>query len=208
VDYLTPSLVRSGLKDRDNLFKFFADGLGYITAPVFWEAKDLDIPQYLSTRIISWWLISRYPGRIPFQVHFAEVKELTFYICRDIVMSFLRSHPANYLFIFTQDYSYIVFFAVERSFEKRPYTWRREPKYYYRFLFADCSNPTSNDLNVLEGIRLAPSLVDSAIIYDKVVAALKISEYGNELPEWFMPWYYRMGYSEEAYDKLRESGMI
>jgi len=205
---LTLAQVRNGLRDRKSLVQFIDTVLGYRTAPVVYEnpTQELRIPSYLSAEIKGWWLLCSYPGKIPFQIHLAEVKELTFYACRNIVDSFLRSHPANYLFIFTKDYRYTVFFAVERSLEKRPHTWRLEPKYYYRFLLTDCRNPTQSDLLVLERIRLEDSSEEPVALYDKVVAALKPAS--NETPGWFMPWYYRMGYSEEAYHRLRESGLI
>ena len=38
--------------------------------------------------------------------------------------------------------------------------------------------------------------------------ALKLVGPSNDTPEWFMPYYYRMGYSEETYYRLRESGLI
>lgn len=205
---MTPSQVKNGLRDRNSLVQFLNTALRYRTAPVAYEnvTEELRIPPYLSTRINGWWLISSYPGSVPFQIHFVEVNELTFYTCKDIVVSFLRSHPANYLFIFTKDYCYIVLFAVERSFERRQYTWRLEPKYYYRFSLLDCCNPTHNDLLVLHRLCLEHSTEDPVAIYDRVMTALKLAR--PSIPEWFMPWYYRMGYSEETYDRLRESGLI
>lgn len=190
--------------------QFMSAGLGYKTMPVVYESpgEELRIPPYLSIRINGWWLLCSYPGRVPFQIHLAEVSELTFYTCRNIVVSFLRSHPANYLHLFTKDYCYIVFLAVERSFEKRPHTWQLEPKYYYRFLLMNRSNPSQNDLLVLDGFRHERSIEDSVAIYDRVIAALKTAGQSNETPEWFMPWYYRTGYSEETYDRLKESGLI
>lgn len=129
---MTPAQVKNGLKDRNSLMQFLNTVLGYRTAPVVYDnpTDELRIPPYLCTRINGWWLICSYPGRVPFQIHFAEVKELTFYTCRDIVVSFLRSHPANYLFIFTRDYCHIVLFAVERSLEREQNTLRLRPKYY------------------------------------------------------------------------------
>jgi len=205
---LTLAQVRNGLKDRTSLVRFVNDALGYRAAPVFYgnPTQDLRIPSYVSAKINSWWLICSYPGKILFQIHLAEIKELTFYICKDIAVSFLRSHPANYLFIFTRNYCHIAFFCVDRSLEKRPYTWELGTKYYYRFLVMDCHNPKSNDLRVLDSLRLDASTTDAIIVYDKVIEALNLAT--SDVPEWFMQWYYQMGYSKETYDKLRESGMI
>jgi len=210
VGSLTQSQIKNGLKDRNSLVQFIDTVLRYRTAPVAYEdpTQELRIPPYLSTKISGWWFLCSYPGRIPFQIHFAEIKELTFYTCKDIVVSFLRSHPANYLFIFTEDYCYIVFFAVERSLEREQNTLRLRPKYYYRFSLVDCRNPAYNDLLVLDRIRLERSTEDSVAIYDRVITPLKLAGPSNDTPEWFMPWYYRMGYSEETYDRLRESGLI
>lgn len=208
MDSLTQAQVRNGLKDINSIVQFMSAELGYRTAPVFYEnpTQDLRIPSYLSTKINSWWLLCSYPGEIPFQIHLAEIKELTFHACRDIAIFFLRSHPANYLFVYTKNYSHIVFFCVERSFEKRPYTWTREPKYYCRFLVTDCRNPTHNDLLVLDKFRLDQLPADPDAIYNKVVNALKVGR--GSIPTWFMPWYYRLGFSRKAYDRLRRSGLI
>jgi hypothetical protein len=207
---LTRSQIKNGFKDRNSLVQFMNTVLGYRTTLVAYEnpAQQLRIPPYLCTRINGWWLLCSYPGEIPFQVHFAEINGLTFYTCKDIVVSFLRSHPANYLFIFTEDYCYIVFFAVERSLEREQNTLRLRPKYYYRFSLIDCRNPVYNDLLVLDKLRLQHSTEDSVAIYDRVITALKLARPSNDTPEWFMRWYYRMGYSEETYDRLRESGLL
>ena len=205
---LTPAQVKSGLKDRNSLVQFMNNVLGYKTSLVAYEnpTEELRIPPYLCTRINGWWLICSYPGKILFQIHLAEIKELTFYMCKDIAVSFLRSHPANYLFIFTKNYCHIAFFGVDRSLEKRPYTWELGTKYYYRFLLMDCHNPRSNDLRVLDSLRLDASTTDAIIVYDKVIEALNLDN--SDVPKWFMQWYYQMGYSEETYDRLKESGMI
>lgn len=202
------SQIRSGLKDRESLIRFLADPLGYVVTPIFWEARDLGIPPYIAKQVNNWWQLINHPGSIPFQVHLCEVAELTFYICCDVINSFIRRHPGNYLFVFTQDYCHMVFMTVERVLERRPFTWRREPKYYYRFLLTNCSNPTGNDVRVLSELRVDSSLIDSATIHNKIVTALKLSEHGNELPEWFMPWYFRLGYSQDRWERLQESGNI
>jgi len=208
MESLTSSQIRSGLKDRNSLVQFMSAVLGYKTDPVLYEnpAEELRIPPYLSTKINGWWLICSYPGKIPFQMHFAEIKELSFYACKDIAVSFLRGHPANHLFIFTKDYCHIVFFSVERSLEKRPYTWRLEPKYYYRFSLMDCRNPTHDDLLVLDKLRLDQLPTDPDAIYNKVINALKAGR--SAIPTWFMPWYYRLGFSKKTYGRFRKSGLI
>lgn len=203
---LTAAQIREGLRNKDSLVSFLQRHLGFNTNPIFYEATHLRIPSYVAAKINSWWLLCSYPGKVPFQIHFAEIKEFTFYVCRDIVSAFLRSHPANYLFIFTEDYYYMFFLSAERSLEKRPYTWRPEPKYYWRQLFVDCRSPGPNELLVLDRLRIDPACVDSVAIYSKVIGALRFAR--SDVPEWFMPWYYRMGFSDDRYDRLRESGMI
>jgi len=205
---LTLAQIRSGLKDRNDLIHFMSAGLGYKIEPVFYEnpTEDLRIPQSLSVKINSLWLVCSYPGEIPFQIYLAEIKEFTFYTCKDIAISLLRSHPANYLFVFTKDYCHIVFFCVERSFEKRPYTWRREPKYYCRFLVTDCRNPAHDDLLVLDKLRLDQLSTAPDVIYNKVINALKAGR--SAIPTWFMPWYYQLGFSRKAYARFRKSGLI
>lgn len=208
VEKLVLAEVKSGLKDRGSLLQFMSASLGYKVDPVLYEnpTQDLRIPGYLASKINSWWLVCSYPGKVPFQIYFAEIRELTFYLCRDIVDAFLCSHPANYLFIFTKDYRYMLFLSVERSLEKRPYTWRLGTKYYWRQLFVNCCNPGSSELLVLDRLRIDPACTDPLAIYDKVIGALKLAS--NDIPEWFMPWYYRMGFSVEGYERLHDSRMI
>lgn len=59
---------------------------------------------------------------------------------------------------------------------------------------------------MLDSLRLDASTTDAIIVYDKVIEALNLDN--SDVPKWFMQWYYQMGYSEETYDRLKESGMI
>jgi hypothetical protein len=208
VESLTQAQVRSGLKDRNSLVQFMSAVLGFKTEPVAYAnpVEELRIPAYLSTKINSWWLICSYSGEVPFRIYLGEIKELTFYACKDIAISLLRNHPANHLFVFTKNYCHIVFFSVERSFEKRPYTWTRAVKYYCRFLVTDCYNPTHNDLFVLDRFRLDQLPADPDTIFNKVINALKASR--GAIPTWFMPLYYHLGFPRKVYDRLRRSGLI
>lgn len=205
---MTPSQVKNGLRDRNSLEQFLNAVLGYRTSLVAYEnpTEELRIPPDLSTRINGWWLMSSYPGRVPFQIHFAEVQKLTFYLSRSIADFFMRRHPGNYLFMLTHDYCHLVLFSIERSLERRANTFILEPKPYYRYLIVDCSNPSSNALETLAALRLDPSLTDPDVIHQRVLTALKRSK--EEIPEWFMEWYYRLGYSQEKYERLRELGLI
>ena len=211
LDYLSSAKIRSGLTDRDSLIQFLGNELGYKTGPVLYgnPAEELGIARYLTREVDSWWLLSHYPGRLPFQIHFVEITELPgFNLCRDILDSFRRSHPGYFLFVFTQDYCYVLFITVELSLERRPYTWQRLPKPYYRFLLLDCTRPTANDLEVLAKLRIKSSQSEPPTIHERVLEALRDSEHRSDLPEWFMPWYYRLGYSQDTYENLRESGKI
>lgn len=210
LDYLTSAQIRSGLTNRDSLVKFLEGELGYKTNPVFYEVADLGITPYLTRQVDSWWLLSHYPGRLPFQIHFVEITELPgFNLCRDILDSFRRRRPGYFLFLFTKDYCHMLFITVELSLERRPYTWQLLPKSYFRFLLTDCANPTSTDLNILTKLQVEPSESDAGTLHKKVLEALKPSGYYSELPDWFWsPWYYRLGYSQDIYEKLREQGKI
>ena len=198
--------VRSGLKDRDSLVRFLERELGYKTTLVSYEATELDIPPYLAGEVTGWWLVSDYSGKPPFQIHFAEIKELTLYPCRSIVNFFLNRHPGYYLFIFTQNYCYVLFLTIELSLERRPNTLQLLPKYYHRFFLLDCANPTGNDAYVLTKLQAEPTQNNPVMLYNKVLDALKLP--GHDLPEWFMSWYYRLGYSQDTWEKLRKSGTI
>lgn len=212
MDELTLAQIRSGLKDRDSLIQFLGNELGYKTGPVLYgnPAEELGIARYLTRQVDSWWLLSHYPGRLPFQIHFVEITELPgFNLCRDILDSFRRRRLGYFLFLFTKDYCHMLFITVELSLERRPYTWQLLPKSYFRFLLTDCTNPTSTDLKVLTKLQVEPSESDPATIHKKVLEALKPSRYYSDLPEWFWsPWYYRLGYSQDTYENLRESGKI
>lgn len=204
--------IVANLKGKDNLIQFLEQELGYKTTPVFYEATDLKIPLYLAKEVKGWWLVSHYPGDLPFQVHLLQIRELTFNFCRKIIDSFSRQHPGYSLFIFTKDYSYLLFITIEWSLERRPWPgrsiWPKLPKPYYRFLLMNRAHPTSNDLEVLNQLRADLPRSDPALIYQKVVEALKLSEHWGGLPEWFMPWYYRLGFSPRLWEKLRRSGEI
>jgi len=212
LEYLTPTQVRSGLKDRENLIRFLSTGLGYKTGPVFYEnpAEDLRLSRSLTKQVSSWWLLSHYPGGLPFQIHLVELEELPgFNLCRDIVDSFLRYRPGYFLFLLTKDYCHMLFITVELSLERRPFTWQWMPKPYPRYLLVDCSNPRSSDLQALTNLRVEPSESDPATLHKRVLDALKPSGYYSDLPDWFWsPWYHRLGYPQDVYDKLKESGKI
>jgi len=210
LEHLTPAQIRSALKDRDSLVQLLESSLGYRTNLVSYEATDLGVAPYLAKRVNSWWLLSHYTGNLPFQIHLVQLGELpAFNLCRDIVDSFRRHRPGYFLFTFTQDYCYVLFITVELSLERRPYTWLRLPKPYYRFLLANRTHPSPGVLEALTRLRVEPSESDPARIHKKVLEALRFSEHPSELPKWFWSaWYYRLGYSQDAYDRLKDSGKI
>lgn len=196
------------IDSRDTLVKLLSNHLGCKTSPVFYEPGDLGIPTYLAREVTDWWLLSHYPGQLPFQIHLVQIRNLVLYPCQDIIDSFYRKRPGYFLFIFTEDYSYLVFMTIEWSLERRPWTWQRLPKPYHRFLLLDRTRPTANDLEVLTKLRVESSQSDPSTIHKKVLEALRASEHHSDLPEWFVPWYYRLGYSQDTYENLREQGKI
>jgi len=107
---------------------------------------------------VTWWLISHYLSPSPSQVHLVQIKELTVYPCRHIAISFARRHPGYYLFIFTKDYSYLVFMAIEWSRERKPspgrLVWPFWLKPYYFYLLINRHAPTENDIIVLNWLSL------------------------------------------------------
>ena len=212
VGNLTAIQVRSGLKDRESLVRFLNDGLGYKINPVFYNdpCEELGIARYLTREVSSWWLLSHYPGRLPFQIHFVQITELPgFNLCRDIVESFRRRRPGYFLFLFTKDYCHVLFFTIELSLERRPFTWLRLPKSYPRYLLVDRANPTSTQLQILAGLKVESSEINPAALHKKVLEALKSTSRHDDLPCWFLSsWYYRLGFSQNTYDNLRKSGKI
>jgi len=196
---------------KDGLADFLKIRLLYETSPVSYEPSELEIPPYLARGTSAWWLLSHYLGKSPFQIHLVETKEFTFYYCRNVVDSFYQRHPrAYFLFIFTKDYSYLFFATIEWSLERKPQKghkiWPKLPKPYYRSHILNRHNPTGNDIQVIRQLQLEHSDAEPSAIFEKTVQALNSSR--SDVPEWFMSWYYRMGYSEETYERLRESGMI
>ena len=196
MDYLTSSQVRSGLRDRGSLVQFIEGELKYKTNPVFYEAVDLGIAPYLARQVNGWWLLSHYPGSLPFQIHLAQVSELTFDYCAKAMQSFHVHHLGYFLFIFTKDYSYILFMATEWSLERIPKpgspVWPFLPKPYPRFLLVNCQNPTKNDVSVLSYMTLHQSFANPPDIHTRILQALKSSERREPLPEWFLPYWYRL----------------
>lgn len=71
------------VRDREGLVQFLDRELGYRVNPIFFEATDLRIPPYLSRQVDTWWLVSNYPGHLPFQIHLVQIGELpAFNLCR------------------------------------------------------------------------------------------------------------------------------
>lgn len=194
--YLTTSQIRSGLKDRDSLIRFIESELGYTANPVFYEAIDLGITPYLARRVSSWWLLSHYAGNLPFQIHLAQVSELTFNYCTSAMQSFHSHHPGYFLFIFTKDYSYVLFMATEWSLERIPKagspTWPFLPKPYPRFVLVNCQNPTESDASVLRRLKLHQSVASPPDMHARIIQALKLAERWEPFPEWFLPYWYRL----------------
>lgn len=196
LNYLSIAQLRSGLKDRESLTEFLSTQLGYKADPVFYEATDLGTPPYLARRVNSWWLLSHYPGNLPFQIHLAQVSELTFNYCTSAMQSFHSHHPGYFLFIFTKDYSYMLFMATEWSLERIPRPgspiWPFLPKPYPRFLLVNRQNPTESDVSVLRRLKLHQSVTTPPDIHARIIQALRSVERWEPFPEWFLPYWYRL----------------
>ena len=195
VSYLGKAL--SNVSCKDNFAAFLKEYLGYENSPVFYEPSDLQIPPYLARDISTWWLLSHYPGQLPFQVHLVETKEFTFHYCQSVVHSFYHRHPGYFLFILTKDYSYLFFTVVDWSLERKPWSgypdWLFLPKPYLRFLLLNRNRPTKNDAVVLNWLQLDSSEdIEPPALYDKVLQSLKLSQPLRGLPEWFVPYYYKV----------------
>ena len=210
MDYLTSSQVRSGLRDRGSLVQFIEGELKYKTNPVFYEAVDLGIAPYLARQVNGWWLLSHYPGSLPFQIHLAQVSELTFDYCAKAMQSFHVHHLGYFLFIFTKDYSYILFMATEWSLERIPKpgspVWPFLPKPYPRFLLVNCQNPTKNDVSVLSYMTLHQSFAIPPDIHTRILQALKSSECRK--PEWFMPYWYGLRDPTQPQETVNEEELL
>lgn len=201
VSHLSVALLKVNCKG--GLADFLGGYLGYKTLGVFYEASDLQIPPYLARDISAWWLLSHYPGQLPFQIHLVETEEFTFHYCQTVVHYFYHRHPGYFLFILTKDYSYLFFTVVDWSLERKPWSgypdWLFLPKPYDRFLLLDRNRPTRNDVAVLSWLQLDSSENNEpSSIYDKVLLALKLSQPSEGLPEWFVPEYYRVDDSSHA----------
>lgn len=196
MNYLTVAQVRSGLKDRDSLIRFVESELGYTANLVFFEAADLGIPPHLARQVNSWWLLSHYVDKPPFQIHLAQVRELTFNYCANVMKSFHSHHPGYYLFIFTKDYSDVLFIATEWSLERKPKAgspiWPFLPKPYPRFVLVNRQNPTENDASVLRRLKFHQSVAGPPDMHARIIEALKSGERWEPLPQWFLPYWNRL----------------
>ncbi|MBM4432923.1 MAG: hypothetical protein FJ025_02880 [Chloroflexi bacterium] len=131
-----------------------------------------------------------------FQIHFIQVKQLFFHSCKTIIASFWEKHAGGrFLFVFTSNYSYLLFMTIEWSLERKPKpgerVWPKIPKQYFPHLLVNRGSPTNNDRVVLSSFRLQPSDTDPHVIYNKVLKALKSSEPSEPLPKWFDPQTYK-----------------
>jgi len=196
---------------KDGLADFLKTYLLYEVSPVSYKPSELQIPPYLAKETSAWWLLSHYRGKSPFQIHLVETKNFTFQYCGDVLNSFYQRYAGgHYLFIFTKDYSYLFLATIEWSLERRPQkghkVWPKLPKPYCRSHILNRYNPTANDIQVIKLLRLEHSDAEPSAIFEKTVQALNSSR--GDVPEWFMPWYYRLGFPPSTWEKLKGSGKI
>lgn len=198
--------IGTSLKDRDNLVGFLSQELGYKTDPVFYEPADLQIPPYLARYVQGWWCLTHYEGRLPFQVHLVQLTERPMLsLCRDIMQSFSQRHPGYFLFIFTKDYDWLLFMAIEWSLERIPRpghdVWPKLPKPYPRVLLLNRHRLTENDLAVLGWFRIEPWDTEPLAMYQMVLLAFKLSEPWDGYPDWFQPYYYGLGHISRSEER-------
>ncbi|MCL0057980.1 hypothetical protein M1N05_02810, partial [Dehalococcoidales bacterium] len=160
---------------KEGLARYLEKNLGYRVTDVSYQPTQLDLPARPSEAIQSAYLLSDY-GKL-FQVYLFETSSLTRTILRSILEPFYQRHPAgDYLFVFTKDYSQLLFVSPQRIL--RP--GKPVPTLQLRILPIDPSNVYHTDLEVLNGIILAPTEQYPEIIRQKHEEAFSVERVTDE----------------------------
>lgn len=159
------------VRSREALSQYMRESLGYQTINVLYQPDDpqMGIPRKPSESIREIRLLSDYDKA--FQIYLFETTSLTRTTIRSILEPFYRHHPAgDYLFIFTKDYSELAFISPERIL--RP--GKPLPTLQLRILPVEPDNVYHTDLEVLQGISLAPNEQQASIIGKKHQEAFSV----------------------------------
>lgn len=139
------------IRSREALEQYLSESLGYRVTRVSYPPQQLNIPPKPCQAIRSACLLSDYERA--FQVYLFETTSLTRTTIRSILEPFYRHHPAgDYLFIFTRDYNQLFFVSPLRILRPE----KPMPALQLRILPVEPANVYHTDLQVLQGIALAP----------------------------------------------------
>lgn len=125
---------------------------------------------------------------------------------------FHNRYPGYYLFVFTENYVHLVFMAIEWSMERRPAAdsqiWPFEPKPYPRLLFIDRKNLNENDLLTLSTMSIQQPVVEPAVLHSRIIHAMKKVERWEPIPEWFLPYWYRLRDPAQYFEAINDVGTL
>jgi len=165
----------SKIRSRDTFSQYLRDCLGYQITDVSYQPGQLSIPSKPSEIIRSMHLLSDYNKA--FQAYLFEVSSVTRTAMRAILEPFYRHHPAgDYLFVFTKDYNQVVFVSPLRILRPE----KPMPAIQLRILPVEPANIYHTDLEVLQGIALAPDEQRPEIIRKKHEQAFSVERVTDE----------------------------